>query len=564
MDLRRLFRRSAKPYVAKYVTRYASMSLASAPIDGMTNPPSNSTGWQKKVWQFYEVVPEVQFVVEYRAAALSKVILQLAIATPDGKTEPFEGPQATEILDRLLGGPSRHADSLMRYAQHLTLVGETYTVVIDPEGDGNEEWLILPPDHIDFSKLYTVKVNGRVEQRGMVTITHPLTGKRMEFDPSSGRFTNFRMWNPHPHEFWEANSTHRGAVSTLEKIQNLDGAINSAAVSRLTGGGVWFLPQEIRQSVKSASKTGAKQEDQFDQTLYKAVTESIQNPRSASRVAPIISWVPGDILDKIREPFKFWSDFDKSVKDLRDVEIRRYATGQPIPTEMVTGLGDVNHWTGWHLSEEDLKFDIAPTAQMICDTLTVQILQPLLGDTRLLLVPDFSELATRPNRAPEALEFYKQGAISRSEVRVAGGWPSEFPEDEQPQDTGSVDAESDSSRNEPPARPDSPDEAQFAVADLLCRDIVGTAGQWILTHSGRDKRTELANISPGLRHVTFGAGREVLDEVVSRIRPKYEDCVDEKVFTLVCDHVLNLFNTRQPYAPNKLRLRICGAANGAR
>lgn len=561
MDLRRLFRRTAKPYVAKYHTKYASMNLASAPIDGMTQPPSSSSDWQKKVWQFYEVVPEVQFVVEYRSAALSKVGLQLAVATPDGKTEPFDGPQATEILDRILGGPAHHADSLMRYAQHLTLVGETYTVVIDPEGDGNEEWLILPPDHIDFTKLYTTKVNGRVEQRGTVTITHPLTGKSMEFDPNSGRLTNFRMWNPHPHYFWEANSTHRGAVSTLEKIQNLDGAINSAAISRLTGGGVWFLPQELRQSQKVNTKNGAKEEEEFDQTLYKAVTESIKNPRSASRVAPIISWVPGDLLEKIREPFKFWSDFDKSVKELRDVEIRRYATGQPIPTEMVTGLGDVNHWTGWHLSEEDLKFDIAPLAQMICDTLTVQIIQPLLGNTGLLLVPDFSELATRPNRAPEALEFYKEGAISRSEVRVAGGWPSDFPADEQPE-LGTEEGTSESSRNEPPDRPDSPEEAQFAVADLLCRDIVGTAGQWILTHSGRDKRTHLSAISPGLRHVTFGAGREVLDEVVTRVRPKYEGSVDEKVFTLVCDHVLTLFNSREPYDPAKLKARICGVHSG--
>lgn len=524
--LRNLFRWRSKPTVRTF----ASMSLASGPITMQT--PVTSTNWQEKAWRFYDVVPEMRLVVGYRAAALSKV--KLKIGKVDGpEPDIVDTPQTRavtdavtsgEFLELLFGGVAKHSEAMSRIAQHLTIVGETYNVVID-DGDG-DEWLILPPDHVDSSQLYIA--DG--VRKGYVRIKHPLTGVDVRIDARSAEFNIMRLWNPHPHNFWDADSPTRGAISTLDKIQHMDAAVKAAARSRMTGGGLLFLPQEMALPRPSSTENNLSPEEEFQKNLYKAISTAIQNPESAEAAAPIISWVPGDVIDKIpKEPITFWSEFDKAIKDLRDTEIRRYAAGQPMPTEMITGVGEVNHWTGWHLSEEDLKFDIAPLAELICDHLTIHVVQPLLG-VGWAVIPDFSELVTRPNRTPEAIDLKREGIISVGEARIAAGYPEEIPPDMNSEQTIRVESERPSGTVDvaPPSRPELTESSEFSAAELLVKDLLATAGQWILTHSGRENRQALGDVAAHSRHVMFRqSDGKAWEKAIATVREKYGPCVDD-------------------------------------
>lgn len=529
-----------------HVHHYAASSLASGTLNASFKIPAQSSDWQKKAWTFYDIVPEVRLVVGYRSAALSRTRLEI-VRTDGTETQVVDTPQSAALLEALFGGIENHGNALSRLAQHLTVVGETYNVII--ERDGEQEWLIIPPDHMDFvGYSSSVGVDGGVVHRGSIGFENPLTGVKetIRFPSDSVRINIIRIWQPHPHRFWEADSPTRGAIPTLERISHYDSVEKAAARSRLVGGGVWFLPQEM--SFPNPRK-GLSKEDTFKEDLYEAMNTAIQNPDSAAAAAPIIVWAPGETIDKVKDPFRFWSDWDKAVNDLRDTEIRRYAAGQPLPTERITGISHLNHWTGWQLSEEDLKFDIAPLAQLICDSLTPWIVQPLLGEDHIL-APNLTELVTRPNRTPEAIELFNVGGITKEELREASGFPSEPPSDnfiDQPGSAGEL-----TDTNSPPEQPDP--NTRFSVAELVAKDILCSSGKWLLTHTGRDQRRQLQAVPDSRRHMFCAdADETVVAKVADRVKQKYDTSVPVDVYAAAEAYVCGLYRKKEPYSSAGLR-----------
>lgn len=526
------------PRVHSSGSQYASISLASASLSSpLAQVAGGGNSWQKKAWEFYDVVPEMRLVVSYRSSALSKIKLQIARVTPDGN-ELQTDDRSLAMLETLFGGICYHSSALSRYAQHLTIVGETYTFVVKGE-DGKDEWLIVPADQVNFN-------------RKTLRFTHPITGVDATYNVED--IYNFRLWQPHPHKFWEADSPTRGGISSLDKIMNLDASIRTAAISRIVGAGVWFLPLELNLPTPTVTGSDVTAEDQFKNDIHAAMAAAKRDPNSAAQHSPTIVWGSGDVIDKIKDPIRFWSDLDENAADLRDTEIRRYATGQPLPTEMVTGIGKVNHWTGWQLSEEDLKFDISPLAQTICDALTERVVRPVMGPD-FVVQPDFTDLVSRPDRTPEAIELRAAGVISLNEVREAAGYEHVDGGDDigGMASTNTSDPVRVGSQRTVPAQLDrNQDPAQFAVADLLARDLVYTAGQWLATHSGRSNRAEIEAVDALDRHVTFAADASVLEEAVKRVKPKYEGSVDSVLFGRVVDYVGDIFGGRKRYSRDGL------------
>jgi len=552
--LRDLFRRQEwSPADARspVVRSFASTSLASGPITTALNLPRSGWDWQRKAWDFYDVVPEMRLVVGYRAAALSKVKLQIG-RVDGGVTDIVDTPQTQAFLEQLFGGVEYHGSALARIAQHLTIVGGTYIVIV--KGHESDEWLIIPPDQMDFTHYYTrVDENGNSQQAGFISFNDPGTGNKRRVPIGDINF--LRIWQPHPRNFWDEDSPTRGAISTLEKIAYLDAVIKSAARSRLVGSGVWFLPHELSLPAATVTGSGLSREDFFKKEIHDAMTASLSNPDSAAAQSPILVFVPGEMLDKIQKPVNFWSEFDQAVNELRDTEIRRYAAGQPLPTEKITGVGDVNHWTDWHLSEEDTKFDIGPLASLITDAISPWLVQPVLGP-RHILVPDLSDVASRPDRTPEAINLYGAGVITRGEARLASGYPEDLPDDEEQAAAVSIPAPRES--QDPPVQPDVDEEA-FAVADMLVRDVMCTGGAWLLRHTGREHRSMLEPVPAMERHVVSPAvAEDVLAQVLPRVREKYdEERVSSALFGVVSDYVRDLYSRRAFYRPGQLRSQVC-------
>jgi len=537
--LDKLRKKKRPPAVHSGRSEFASMSLASASLSApFSQVAGNGAAWQQKGWEYYDVVPEMRLVVSYRSSALSKVKLRIMRRTPDGDVLQTDD-RSQVMLERLFGGIAYHGASLARWAQHLTIVGETFTFVVqDPDDSSKEVWLIVPPDHVQRSG-------------SNVTVKNPFNGEDMRFNVND--VFNFRLWEPHPHKFWQANSPTRGAISTLDTINSLNGAIRTAAMSRVVGAGVWFLPLELNLPASSTSTGMLSGQDEFKSRIQENMVRSVQDINATERQVPDIVWGPQSVIKDIQPPHRFWSELDEHAAEMRDTEIRRYATGQPLPTEMVTGLGQTNHWTGWQLSEEDLKFDIQPLGQMMTDCLTLRVVAPLMGED-FFVEADYSELVSRPNKTPEALELKKAGALTVNELRETAGYPPLPGGDGDrlvPGDDPALRVES--TRVEPPQEIErSQDPAMFAVADVVARDLLHTAGQWLLTHSGRSVRADIAKVPPMGRHVEFAVAPDVLFEAVGRVKPKYEGSVPDVLFGRVVGYVGHLFDASVPYSRDAL------------
>lgn len=549
-DLFSRFRRPSTPpaiqLISPEVHTYASLSMAS--ISDIRVQRQDPGIWLKKAWDFYDTVPEMRLVVSYRSAALSRVKLEIGRRVDD-EVETVTDARSQAALDVLFGGYNYHSTGMARLAELFTVAGEAYLLIMDnPQGIDTDEWLIVPADHVDTAQLRLR--DGHV--LGQVQVTHPLTGQPTTLRVGVDKFNLIRAWQPHPHQFWEADSPTRGAIATLENIKWLNASIRSAAQSRVVGGGILPWPSELRQEA-----TVKGMPDGLTQRLYEAMTAARARPDAPEASAPIVAHMPADIIPKlVKQPISFWSDYDEQVMELRDAEIRRYAAGQPLPTEKITGWGQLNHWSGWQLSEEDLKFDIQPLANLICGVLTTHIIRPILGP-EYFAIANFADLLTRPDRTEEAIKLEKQDIITKPEAREASGFPHDFPEGEEPTPTptGPDDDEipDEPTGNNPPQRPQASDNGtedmtRYAVADVIARDLIACAGQWVTTHSGRENRRFLQDLPILERHLRFAAGPDAVADVQARVAAKYTDVITDGEFEHLVTYVSGLFAARRRHS----------------
>lgn len=124
----------------------------------------------------------------------------------------------------------------------------------------------------------------------------------------------------------------------------------------------------------------------------------------------------------------FESEFDELAIKLREENIRRFATAADIPAEFLLGLGDVNHWGAWTLTQEAVRLGIEPRLRIVTQAYTKYWLHPLLEDVGVADFQDYvvgadsAPLRVRTNRSQTALEVFDRGAISGRALRRETGF----------------------------------------------------------------------------------------------------------------------------------------------
>jgi hypothetical protein len=99
--------------------------------------------------------------------------------------------------------------------------------------------------------------------------------------------------------------------------------------------------------------------------------------------------------------------------------------------EVLTGVAEANHWTGWQIEDSTYKAHVEPTAQIPASALTAVFLRPALQErgvsndwlSRLAYGLDPSALVVRPNRGQDARDAYDRYAISWEALRNYVGFP---------------------------------------------------------------------------------------------------------------------------------------------
>lgn len=387
-----------------------SMS-ANEPVASARDLQPQYESWQDEAWSFFENLGEFNYGVTWRANALSRVRLLAAEVTPGGdEPAPLEDENHPAVkLIAELGGDTAGQSMLMKaFGIHLQVPGESWLVGRDLV-EGVREW-----------KVYSADTIRRSRRKGVRWDIQTSDTKWESLEPDSAAL---RIWEPNQRYAFRADSAAKAALPIMREIDLYNRHIIATLVSRLAMNGFLLIPSEVSFPVKPQFENAA---DPFVAELIDIASKAIKNPGSASAAIPIPIRAAAEFIDKFKHLIVA-NGIDPKILEARDKAIIRLATSLHMPAEVLTGMGDVNHWSAWQLEEGAIKVSISPLAEVIVGGLTVAYLrpalesigEPLIGPNGGAIVVwyDTSELVNRPDRAREAIELYDRLELSGEALR---------------------------------------------------------------------------------------------------------------------------------------------------
>jgi hypothetical protein len=263
---------------------------------------------------------------------------------------------------------------------------------------------------------------------------------------------------------------------------------------------------------------------------------SLRSPTDVSRHLPVIINGHQEALNAVRH-LSLQTPFDERVDSLRTSAVRRIAIGLDLPAEVLSGLGELNHWTAWAVESSGQRVNIEPTLNFVCRELTTKFLRPALeamglADADQYMVSfDVAGAQSEANKGDLALAAYDLGIISADAARTALGYgsgdapppgtpvPAQTegrPESERPLVPSAMERLADRLRDQTNrAGPASGDESQVGLSSLVsdagwaaCADIgarraLRRCGQYLIGSSrslrGRYRSTPLEAMHTQIR-----------------------------------------------------------------
>lgn len=388
-------------------------------------------GWQDEAWRYYDECGEAWFAANFIANCLRKVRLFAAVQ-PDVSQPPTAIPDdaqgdpgvAVAQVERLGRSDGGMGGIMAGFGLNLSVVGEC-VLVGQEDLLGVERWKVHSTDEVFINSA------GKWATRGSPT---DKKGKPLEENSVA-----YRLWRPHPRWSEQADSPMRPLLDVIEELLILSRAIRASGRSRLAGAGMLLWPAEANlggsANVNQQSVSG-QAVDPVLADLMNAMLTPIGDEGVAAAVVPLLMKLPSQYIDKVRHVL-FERPIDPQLASQRMELIRRMANGLDIPSQVILGIEDVNHWTGWMIDEQTFKAHLEPLVIQICGSLTAEFLRPAIGitdsmDSDVLIWYDATALIGHPNKAQDAKDAHDRLVLSDHGLAKALGIPEEdMPSDEE-------------------------------------------------------------------------------------------------------------------------------------
>jgi hypothetical protein len=373
--------------------------------------------WQTEAWRLYDIIGELHKLSGRVGDSLSQARLYVTEVSETGEeTGEIEDERIRQLAAVPLGTGSQRDDNLRLAGIDLAVGGECWIVgegaARNPE-QAKGSWFVVTGSAFK-REGDDVKVR-RPQQRGGQYLTL-----------ADGVDILIRCWRPHPNDTDQADSFTRSAIVPLREIELLTKREFAELDSRLTGAGIMFLPEGVDFPRGPDDPDGMAG---FMAYIQRAAAASMADQSRASAMVPIMATVPDEMiqyLDQLK-PINFWSELSAEITPMKDKAIERLASMAEIPAEVLTGIGDANHWTAWLISDEGIRW-IRGYLGLVADALTRGFLRRALesmGVTdpeRYAFAFDTSALASKPNRLDEAERLHDRGLISDEELVKAAAF----------------------------------------------------------------------------------------------------------------------------------------------
>jgi hypothetical protein len=403
------------------VEQQALVAAASPAVAPAPQYLRTSDRWQQDVWRFYDTEGEFNYGVQWLAAMLSRVRLRAARMVP-GSDEPEleESGPAADLIARLGNGVGGQSEIMKRLTVQLSVPGEGYLIGETLPGE-QERWTVRSVEEI--------RAGGRPPAQGgsgYQVVMEDAVNTGMVWRDLAPESVPVRIWRPHDRYYHLADSPARSAMSILRELELVNRYITAQYLSRLASAGAFIIPDEASFPVREEF---ADEEDPFSREWIEMASTAIKTPGSASAAVPFLFRMPAELIKDVKF-IDFTVRIDDKIIERRDSVVKRLATKLDLPSDVLLGLGDSNHWNAWAGEEEGLQAHIAPTAEVICHSLTYGYLRPGLlamkeDPSDWVVWYDMSELTIRPDRSTNAVNLYDRMELSGKALRRETGFAEE-------------------------------------------------------------------------------------------------------------------------------------------
>lgn len=412
------------------------LTAAGARLD-LTSPAATMVRrreWQESAWGYRDTVPELRFACGFVANALGRLRIFAAENQPRGE-DPIplsrDGSTTSGISERTqqaaidaverLDLDSRGSSMLARLGENLEVAAEAYLLgEPDPNSPTGETWSVRSVTEI------------RVDASGKVTLVEPGSSNRgvapRELRPDECEL--LRIWRPHPQYYEWPDSELSALLDTAEELRLYDRLLRGAARSRISSGQLLFIPEELSltragQAPVASDVAGTDEDDDpFMAELVAGMLEPISAEDAPEAVVPMLLRGPAMTGDRptmeLMGTVNIGREDPAEILAKRDAAALKLGRGINLPPEVLSGLGDSNHWSAWSIDANTCKNHVEPRAEIMCDALTAAYLRPMLLEMgcppdevrRVVLWFDPAELVQNPNRGQDARDGHASMVLS--------------------------------------------------------------------------------------------------------------------------------------------------------
>lgn len=379
--------------------------------------------WEAEAWDYYDSVPEVRRCYNLLAVLIGRCQLRVGwypepwradvvpaappmmpTAPPaDGDVTPAGGTgtqlppswplpdvlaAAQAVLQRMLDGFGGPGPLLHPLSVNLGVPGDAYVIAYTPApppaGAVVEDEAAPPASEV--WGVYAADIVTVENER--VALRDGANGAVGTVLPADAFIC--RVWTPHPRSRDKATSDLRALLDDLSELVLLRRAIRGAHRSRMNAG-VVGVAMELEGVLGNTPVPDDVESDDpqepgsFADDLMDAMLKPIEDEADPASVVPIVVPVPSALLANggWLKHQTFERPVDAQALAERDQLVDTITRGLPLPPEAIKGVGDVNHWSAWQVSEDTFRTGAAPTVEAICQALTVGLLWPMLEDAKL-------------------------------------------------------------------------------------------------------------------------------------------------------------------------------------
>jgi hypothetical protein len=396
--------------------------------------------WQYRALRIYDTQGECANPAQYQARAMERIRYYPAVLNDNGIPEESSDPELRALFNRIKtpnGAPGDLAELAGSYARLQFVIGDGLLTV--SEQFGEEVWEYLSPLELRLNP----EQDGRPQEYRRIRAPGIMPEQLVEAPDNAFEATGidqarvWRLWRRDISYSQWAFSTVKPVIEDYETLARLKLAVAAEASSRAAQRGLLYVPDELSFGPADPTQEENPDEDPLIAELQQAMARAIQNPGSAEAMAPFVMRGPGvlqtsggsvPMADLIRHIMLGPNDRYNEI-DAIEQTLGLIAGSIDIPKELMTGVGDVNHWTVFFLGAEGFASHTGPTLIRFCSDIGAAYLRPaaieagITDADRVTVGYDAARAVLHPDESGTALKAHSQLIVSDAYAREKIGAP---------------------------------------------------------------------------------------------------------------------------------------------